>query len=1091
MNSIIARLLGAPQVLHRGQPLKFRSRKVLALLIYLAVEEGQHQRDKLANLFWPESDQLRGRTTLRNTLTRLRRSLAPAGEFIVTDGSQVGLALDQPFDLDVHTIDATVTDLTPTTPLEALQAALALVRGEFLEGFSLPDAPDFETWATGQREWWHRRVETLFAELTRRQLEMGLHAEAVETATRWTRYAPFNEAAHRYLIETYALAGERTKALQAYEACRVLLAEELGIAPSPEIQELAERIRNVKSSLANPSASRSKGFGLEPQKPITQNLTSNIEQLPLVGRTVEHSRLVAIYRQACQGRTQTICLIGEAGLGKTRLASVFLDWAALDTSPADVLRGRAFEIGGHLPFQPIVDALRGRVDQENAPDDLLSDVWLAELSQLLPELRDRYPDLPQPMAGNADFVQARLFEAVANLGTALARRQPLVLFIDDVQWADAGTRDLLHYLARRWAEANTPALLLLTVRQEGLLTTPVLRDWLTGLGRDVSLTRLELTPLTQADLYQLVHTLDPTEDDPSMAQAQFGEWLLAETDGSPFFVAEMLQMLREQNVLVGEARTEGRFLIDAAATLQRIKAAERVPLPPTVRDLILSRLGHLSEQAKALLLAEAVIGRQCSFERLCQVAQIDEFEGLPALEELLNNRLMVESGDEARPFTFAHDNIRDVVYTEAGVARRRLYHRHAFAALEQDNAPPAELAFHAAAAGLHQPAFSYAVAAGDDALALHAFADAVNFYQQALELTERVAISSEQLCHLCTHYGRALELSGRYQDALHHYVEATATARQNGNKALELATLVAQGTIYSTANELSDFELGESLGQEALALALELDDQAAEARIQWNLLNVYRMTGRNEQALAAGERSLPLAQELNLREEMAYAANDLVYVYQALGDTRRTLTSEETATALWRELGNQPMLTDSLINLANTRAFLGSYDTALTIAAEALQISQSLENQWAHSYSLYTYCLVYWRTMAVDQALLAMKESIRLAQAVGFTGAQVLINTFPAQLLLALGDVARARLLAQTAREVADKRIPLFSPVAIGTLVVVALMAGNQAEAAELLDHLITNNGTINFMNFLMPETAVCRYALAEGNYEDAYSVSR
>ena len=149
-----------------------------------------------------------------------------------------------------------------------------------------------------------------------------------------------------------------------------------------------------------------------------------------------------------------------------------------------------------------------------------------------------------------------------------------------------------------------------------------------------------------------------------------------------------------------------------------------------------------------------------------------------------------------------------------------------------------------------------------------------------------------------------------------------------------MAALVARGTIRSTANELSDFALGESLGQEALILARELDDKAAEAKIQWNLLNVYRMTGRNQQALAAGEQSLALAQELDLREQMAYAANDLVYVYEAVADIRQTVASAETATALWRELGNQPMLTDSLVVLANVQTMCGFYDIALTIAYE-------------------------------------------------------------------------------------------------------------------------------------------------------------
>src|SRR5438105_11477226 len=152
---------------------------------------------------------------------------------------------------------------------------------------------------------------------------------------------------------------------------------------------------------------------------------------PLTGRTVALRQLVRSFQQARQGQPQAVLVLGEAGIGKTRLAREFVAWVR--AQGAEVLSGQAFEMGGRLPYQPLIEALRGQLEEENAPEDLLEDLWLAELARLLPELRVRYPDLPAP---TEDELTARgqLFEAVARLVDALARRVPQVLLMADLQW---------------------------------------------------------------------------------------------------------------------------------------------------------------------------------------------------------------------------------------------------------------------------------------------------------------------------------------------------------------------------------------------------------------------------------------------------------------------------------------------------------------------------------------------------------------------------------------------------------------------------------------------------------------------------------
>ncbi len=814
MGDVYFTLLGPPQVRHADQVLLFATRKELALLIYLAVEGRVHPRKALSEQFWPEGDAMHGRAALRISLLHLRHLLGEgAVPYLLITRDTLGLNITSAIELDLHIIheawklaraSARTTLIMPEAErrslLVQLQRAANLPRGEFLEGFSLRDAPAFDDWVRFQREYWHLQINEIFDRLSYLQFEAGELASAIATVKRWLALAPLHEDAYERLMRLHFATGDRSAALQVYDTCRAKLASDMQIEPTAETVALASRMR----AMAPPPRKQT------PMPPTALSLAMLLDG-PLLGRTAELSTLIRVYHSAQRGRTSVVLLEGEVGIGKTRLASEFLAWAEIEG--ADVLQGQAFETGGQLPYRPVIEALRPRIELENAPDNLLSDLWLAELARLLPELGDRYPDLPLP-TGDKSVARTRLFEALTRLGQALAARAPLVLFIDDVQWADTASLDVLHYMARRFAESRTPALLLLAMRVGEGEMRPTIAEWRTGMERAVPLTRLQPGPLADEDIMQLLQTFAGAggKDGRDAANLErFGQWLFAETEGQPFYMIETLKVLLERGALVSRPNEEGGWTIDFTAAMEH-EVVVRGFFPPSVREVIVARLERLPPNALTLLMAGAVLDQGITFEHLCEVADLAEQDALPALDEVLRSHLLLESerdggGRGGRMtggrYAFAHAKIRAVVYAEAGEARRSIFHRRALKALQAAGAPAAELAYHALAAGLAEPAFHWNLAAGDEAMRVVAVSGAISFYEQARHLmAERLhglelgaMLPAPEIEHLYTNLGRAYETNAEWGKARTVYSAMLKYAQDARQPVIESAALTRLATL--------------------------------------------------------------------------------------------------------------------------------------------------------------------------------------------------------------------------------------------------------------------------------------------------------
>ncbi len=304
--------LGAPMVAYGGAPLKFATRKALALFAYLLVENGLHTRGKLETLLWPESDAHLAQSALRNTLARLREALQPAGVPLLLERDRIGFDHSARYALDLSVITEAVASLSrglgeSAATLTALTSAAHAARGPFLEGFSLPDAPEFDSWSEIQRSVWRHHLDQVYDRLSLLQAEARQLPQAIQTVERWISQDSLNEPAYQRLIQLHFANGDRAAAQRSYEICKAVLARDLGVAPSPATEAALARAR------AAPPARAARA---EPAAPPAQHNRPR-EVTSVVGRAAEIAPLI---EQLVDPAQALITLTGESGGGKTRLA---------------------------------------------------------------------------------------------------------------------------------------------------------------------------------------------------------------------------------------------------------------------------------------------------------------------------------------------------------------------------------------------------------------------------------------------------------------------------------------------------------------------------------------------------------------------------------------------------------------------------------------------------------------------------------------------------------------------------------------------------------------------------------------------------
>jgi class 3 adenylate cyclase len=760
----------------------------------------------------------------------------------------------------------------------------------------------------------------------------------------------------------------------------------------------------------------------------------------VVGRLAERGQLAATMKAAFGGDGHRLALLsGEPGIGKTTLAGDLAQRAHEDG--ATVLYGRCDEDLG-MPYQPFVEALGDYV--AHAPDSRLAALderHLTELSRLVPHVRQRFPALPEPSSTDADAERYLLFAAITALLAEVAAVAPVVVVLDDLHWADKPTVLLLQHLVATLEAAEV--LVVGTYRDSDLTASHPLTEGLAVLRRETAVERIAIGGLDDEGVVALVeglagHPLDG--EGIALAHA-----VRRETDGNPFFTAELFRHLVETGAVRQEA---GRWI--AAVDLSEIG------LPESVREVVGQRVRRLGDEVHQVLTMASVMGRDFDLPLLARVAERDEDDVLRALEEASRASVVMEVHGRDDWFTFTHGLFQQTLYEGLSATRRARTHRRIGELLEVDCGDDpgdriGELAHHWAAATRPTDvgkAAGYARRAGERALRALAPDEAIRWVRQAVELLDAdgpgdASIRLDALVGL----GDAQRQAGdpAYRETL---LEAAGAAITNGDTdRLVAAALAIQRGRVSNLGSVDTERI--ALLEEALAAvgdgdtragawlraalaaelmfggdlhrvrALAVDAEAMARRIvdDATLLRVLNLTflalsvpDGFARTVAGTEEALALAARVGDPVAHFRAAQCRVSAMRSAVDRDEMRAALDLAESLAAEIG-QPYLTWQVLQLRCTQVLLdGDAEDAERLAGEALQVASDTGQPDALAVFGTHLAGIRWHQGRLDEIV------DRIAQAASDNPALLAFHAAHALMLCECGRLDEARPLLLAAR---------------------------------------------------------------------------
>jgi predicted ATPase/tRNA A-37 threonylcarbamoyl transferase component Bud32 len=705
-------------------------------------------------------------------------------------------------------------------------------------------------------------------------------------------------------------------------------------------------------------------------------------EVQLIDRVEEINLLRGAVDRTVQGEGGLVFLHGEAGIGKTRLARELRAYARLRRM--QVLYGRCpalFSMDGVPPYVLWSEVLRDYL-HATSPEQLYKVVgfYPAEVAKLVPELRQRLPAIPQSLPIGPEHERDRLFEAVTQCITNVSKESPLLVVLDDLQWADQSSLLLMHYLTRDIHKS--PLLILGAYRKTDVDEKHPLSPILTELNRERLFQSVRLERMSFNDISEMIKQILGQDDVPK----EFCELVYEKTRGNPFFAEEVIKSLKEEEIIY---RVGDKWAL---------KDVSKIEFPANVKSILKARIGRLDEDCQNVLTLASFVGNDFTFEAINAITGLEENKVLELAEKILKTGLLKEReirGEEV--FSFADMLVRDVVYEEVSHFRRKKLHGVVGVALEKVYGRKigehfGELAAHFLESGDKGKALDYFSKAGEMAAKIYANSEAASYFQSALKLLEEKEGEFGEKGHVLERLGDIKRLVGEYDACLKYWNDALLMWKQPSEKAN--VSRLHRKMANVLWEEMGDARRAREHHDRALKI-LETEPESIElASLYEDMAHMYYRVGDMTKALSVAEKALELAKKLDAQEVVASSYATVGAIFTFTGEKKKSceylekalkiaLDNDYTETA-WRAQNNLAMALPA-----------EKYETSFQCYEKAYELAKKVGDLSHQSWTGLVLAQSYIGMGNMNKAVFFAEESVALDRKVGNVS----------HLSLALGDL--------------------------------------------------------------------------------------